>query len=79
MVGAIFFFFSYPRFNFDVDKWYVFLINIETVFYSLTLVFMGSAQVPFHTVIPYGERGTEVLTSVGKDTQIKFHMSYKAL
>lgn len=42
-------------------------------------VFMGSAQVPFHTVIPYGERGTEVLTSVGKDTQIKFHMSYKAL
>lgn len=47
--------------------------------FSYTVVLMGSTQVPFHTVIPFGERGTEVLTAVGKDMHIKFHMSYKSL
>ncbi|KAF9920531.1 actin organization and endocytosis protein [Linnemannia zychae] len=42
-------------------------------------VFMGSAQIPFHTVVPYGERGTEVITMVGKNIHVKFHMSFKPL
>ncbi|KAG0211949.1 actin organization and endocytosis protein, partial [Mortierella sp. NVP41] len=42
-------------------------------------VFMGSAQVPFHTVVPYGERGTEVVSTLGNGLQVKFHMSYKTL
>ncbi|KAG0355389.1 Intersectin 1 (SH3 domain protein) [Gamsiella multidivaricata] len=39
----------------------------------------GSAQVPFHAVVPYGERGTEVVATLGDDIHVKFFMSYKAL
>ncbi|KAF9351243.1 actin organization and endocytosis protein [Mortierella sp. AD094] len=42
-------------------------------------VYMGSTQVPFHTVVPYGERGTEVIASLESGIQVKFYMSYKAL
>ncbi|KAF9437146.1 hypothetical protein BGZ76_001808 [Entomortierella beljakovae] len=42
-------------------------------------VHMGSVQIPFHAVIPYGERGTEVIQTLDSDIQIKFYMSYKAL
>ncbi|KAF9367526.1 hypothetical protein CPB97_005645 [Podila verticillata] len=42
-------------------------------------VFMGSAQVPFHTIVPFGERGTEVFAPISNSMQVKFFMSYKAL
>ncbi|KAG0251026.1 Intersectin 1 (SH3 domain protein) [Mortierella polycephala] len=42
-------------------------------------VIMGVAQVPFHTVVPYGERGTEVHVPLSNGMQVKFYMSYKAL
>ncbi|KAF9205502.1 actin organization and endocytosis protein [Haplosporangium sp. Z 27] len=42
-------------------------------------VYMGSAEVPFHTVVPYGERGTEVFASLESGIKVKFYMSYKAL
>jgi hypothetical protein len=40
---------------------------------------MGSAQIPFHTVVPFGERGTEVHAPLNNGMQVKFYMSYKAL
>ncbi|KAF9172351.1 hypothetical protein BGX20_005816 [Mortierella sp. AD010] len=42
-------------------------------------VHMGSTQVPFHTVVPFGERGTEVIASMESGIEVKFNMSYKAL
>lgn len=40
---------------------------------------MGSVQVPFHTVVPYGERGTEVIVPLANGIEVKFFMVYKAL
>ncbi|KAF9965835.1 hypothetical protein BGZ70_003982, partial [Mortierella alpina] len=42
-------------------------------------VFLGSAQVAFHTVVPFGERGTEVVVPIDQGLQVKLYMSYKAL
>lgn len=40
---------------------------------------MGIVQVPFHTVIPFGERGTEVVVPLASGIEVKFFMSYKTL
>ncbi|KAF9984357.1 actin organization and endocytosis protein [Modicella reniformis] len=42
-------------------------------------VFLGDAQVPFHTVVPFGERGIEVAIPLTHGIEVKFFMSYKAL
>ncbi|KAF9345882.1 hypothetical protein BGX34_004385 [Mortierella sp. NVP85] len=40
---------------------------------------VGSGQVPFLTVVPFGERGTEVVVPLADGIEVKFFMSYKAL
>ncbi|ORZ06331.1 hypothetical protein BCR41DRAFT_168920 [Lobosporangium transversale] len=40
---------------------------------------MGSTQLQLHTVIPYGERGTEVIASFANNIEVKFFMSYRTL
>lgn len=49
------------------------------LYYLVSPAIVGSGQVPFLTVVPFGERGTEVVVPLADGIEVKFFMSYKTL